>query len=160
MHRHVETGVQQRPACIIPIERNQRVPITPPQPVGEIRRFSFGEMNALASRVAEALRASGIDQGDRVGFFMPMLPELVAALMAVLKVGASAVPIFSAFGPAALATRLNDARATLLFTADGCYRRGRDIHGFRAEARTGLFHSTCSREILGPPECPAASNTT
>jgi acetyl-CoA synthetase len=94
---------------------------------GSSRTLSYAELNELSSRTAGALRESGIGRGDRVGFYMPMVPELVAALMAVLKVGASAVPVFSAFGPAALSARLDDAGARILFTADGCFRRGRAV---------------------------------
>jgi acetyl-CoA synthetase len=94
---------------------------------GSTRELSYGELDELASSTAAALVAAGVGRGDRVGFYMPMLPELVAAFMAVLKVGASAVPVFSAFGPSALSTRLADAGVKLLFTADGCYRRGQAV---------------------------------
>ena len=58
---------------------------------------------------------------------MPMTPETVITLLAVFKVGAIAVPIFSGFGPAALAARLNDAEVKVLFTADGSIRRGKQV---------------------------------
>jgi acetyl-CoA synthetase len=94
---------------------------------GEFRRLTYLELEHEIRRVAGALRAEGIGIGDPVGFYMPMVPELVIAFFAVLKIGAQALPVFSAFGPEALAVRLRDARVKLLFTADGCFRRGQAV---------------------------------
>jgi acetyl-CoA synthetase len=94
---------------------------------GEVREITYGLLAEEVSRVAAALRAIGVGRGDAVGFFMPMVPELVAAFFATLKIGAIAVPVFSAFGPEALSIRLQDSRAKVLFTADGSYRRGQRV---------------------------------
>src|SRR5206468_13039201 len=82
---------------------------------------------AQVCRVAAALRARGIGRGDSVGIYMPMLPETVVALFAVWKIGALAVPIFSGFGQEALAVRLRDAGARLLFAADASVLRGNEL---------------------------------
>ncbi len=92
---------------------------------GETRQMTYGELYSEVCRAATALRASGVGCGDSVGIYMPMLPETVVALLAVWKVGAIAVPIFSGFGPEALAVRLYDAGSKLLFTADTSIRRGK-----------------------------------
>src|SRR5207302_499606 len=63
-------------------------------------------------------------EGDAVGIYMPMLPETVAALIAVMKLGAVYLPLFSGYAAGAIATRLADAEAKALITADGFYRRG------------------------------------
>ncbi len=76
-------------------------------------------------RIASALTRAGVRKGDAVGIYLPMVPEIVAVFFACLKIGAVAVPVFSAFGAPALAVRLNDARAKILFTADGVSRRGK-----------------------------------
>jgi acetyl-CoA synthetase len=94
---------------------------------GETRRLTYRDLAGEVSRVAAALRSVGVGRGDAVGFFMPMLPELIIAFFAALKIGAIAVPIFSAFGPDALSFRLTDAKVKLLFTADGSFRRGQKI---------------------------------
>ena len=94
---------------------------------GEVRRLSFGELAAETSRLANALRDLGIGKGDRVGIFMPMLPETAVATLACGKLGAIFIPIFSGYGAEAAASRLRDGDARLLITADGFYRRGRVV---------------------------------
>ena len=94
---------------------------------GETRRFSYAELLAETDRCAAALRAVGVAKGDRVGVFLPMLPETAVALLALAKLGAVVLPMFSGFGPEALASRLRDAEATLLICADGALRRGQAI---------------------------------
>lgn len=90
----------------------------------DVRTLTYSEMSAEVNRVANGLRAMGVGTGDAVGVFMPMVPEAVVALYAIAKIGAIYLPIFSGFGPPAVAARLNDASARVLFTADGFYRRG------------------------------------
>ncbi|MDA1195707.1 MAG: AMP-binding protein [Planctomycetota bacterium] len=86
---------------------------------------TYSELKDEVGRVAGLLRALGVVPGDRIGIYMPMVPEVVVALFACFQVGAVAIPVFSAFGAEALAVRLNDARAVILFTADGGFRRGK-----------------------------------
>lgn len=92
---------------------------------GAIRRFTFDELLAAVCRLAGALRRLGINRGDTVGIFMPLLPETAIALLAIGRIGAIAVPAFSGYGAPALATRLADAQAKVLLTADGVSRRGK-----------------------------------
>ena len=92
---------------------------------GEVRRLTFAELGELTDRCANALRTLGIGKGDRVGIFLPMVPETVAATLACGKVGAIFIPLFSGFGEDAVASRLRDSGATLLITADGFWRRGK-----------------------------------
>lgn len=94
---------------------------------GEVRRLTYGELGALVNRLAAGLRRFGVRKGDRVGIFMPMTPETVAATLAVNKLGAVYVPIFSGYGADAVACRLQDSGARFLFTADGFLRRGKPI---------------------------------
>ncbi|MBI3128309.1 MAG: AMP-binding protein [Candidatus Tectomicrobia bacterium] len=94
---------------------------------GEVRRFTYAELAAEVARLAGAMRAMGMRPGDAAGIFMPMLPETVFAFFACLKIGAAAVPIFSGFGPEAVAERLAHAEARLVFTADGGMRRGKEV---------------------------------
>ncbi len=89
--------------------------------------LTYGQLRAEVQRAANGLRALGVGPGDRVGIFMPMTPEIVVALLACAHVGAIALPLFSGYGPAAIASRLNDAEAVALFTADGCQRRGKSV---------------------------------
>ena len=94
---------------------------------GAVRSVSYAELRAMADRLAHGLRSIGVGRGDRVGIYMPMAPETVAATLACAKLGAIYLPIFSGFGADAVAARLQDAAAVALITADGTYRRGRTV---------------------------------
>ncbi len=91
---------------------------------GDTRTLTFHDLHRQANQVANALEAAGIETGDTVGLYMPMVPEVAAILYGCLKAGAIAVPIFSGFGVDAAATRIDDAECSVLFTGDGFYRRG------------------------------------
>ncbi|MGH2454452.1 MAG: acetate--CoA ligase [bacterium] len=94
---------------------------------GTVRRFTYREMLEETNRLANALRRLGIGKGDRVGIFMPMTAECAIATLAVNRIGAVYVPIFSGFAAGAVATRLQDSEAAALITADGFSRRGRAV---------------------------------
>jgi acetyl-CoA synthetase len=94
---------------------------------GDTRQLTYRELFDAVNRVAAALRAAGIGKGDAVGLFMPMVPEIVIALLAVAKIGAVILPLFSGFGPAAIASRLADADAKAVFADDGQFRRGKAL---------------------------------
>ena len=88
------------------------------------RAFTYGEFDAEVCRLAGALQELGISRGDRVGLFMPNLPETFIAFFAVLKIGAIVMPLFSGFGPQPIIARLNDGEAKAVLTVDGTWRRG------------------------------------
>ena len=94
---------------------------------GEVREVTYHELHRQANQVANALEARGIETGDTVGLYMPMVPEVVSILYGCFKAGAIAVPIFSGFGVDATATRIADSECSVLFTGDGFYRRGDEI---------------------------------
>ena len=94
---------------------------------GTVVTLSYAELHAEVGRCASALRAHGVGRGDAVGLFMPMTPELVVAFLAVIKVGGVILPLFSGYGPDAVASRLEDGGAVALFTADGFFRRGKPV---------------------------------
>jgi acetyl-CoA synthetase len=94
---------------------------------GKVREWSQEQLIREVSGVAHALREAGVGKGDAVGIFMPMLPETVAALLGVMAVGAIFLPLFSGYGAAAVATRLQDAEAKALLTAASASRRGKAI---------------------------------
>ncbi len=91
----------------------------------ETRVFSYGDLYREVNRCANALRSLGLGKGDAVGLYMPMIPELAIAFLAVIKIGGVILPLFSGYGPTAVATRLADADAKALITADGMLRRGK-----------------------------------
>lgn len=107
---------------------------------GAVRSWTYRELRAHADGLAHLLRERGVGVGDRVGVFMPMLPETVAALMGILKVGAIFLPLFSGYGADAVRTRLADADASALVIADGFHRRGKEVNlrEVAAEAVAGV----------------------
>ncbi|MCB0055222.1 MAG: AMP-binding protein, partial [Caldilinea sp.] len=91
---------------------------------GAIRTFTYGELYAEVNRCANALRGLGLGKGDAVGLYMPMIPELAIAFLAIIKIGGVILPLFSGYGPGAVVARLADAEAKAIVTADGLLRRG------------------------------------
>ncbi|MGH2687055.1 MAG: AMP-binding protein, partial [Actinomycetota bacterium] len=94
---------------------------------GEVRAVSYRELREMADRLANGLRSLGIGERDAVGIFMPMAPEIVASVLACAKIGAIYLPIFSGYAADAVATRLQDAEAKAVITADGFLRRGQPV---------------------------------
>jgi acetyl-CoA synthetase len=91
------------------------------------RILTYGKLTAEVNRCANALRSLGLGKGDGIGLFMPMTPEIVVALLAIAKIGGIILPLFSGYGVGAIVSRLTDADAKALFTADGFFRRGKVI---------------------------------
>ena len=94
---------------------------------GESRSVTFGELRREANQVANGLRALGLKPGDRVALCMPMVPEILSILYGCFKAGLIVVPIFAGFGAGAIATRLEDSGARVLFTAERLERRGKSL---------------------------------
>jgi len=94
---------------------------------GSVRIVTYRELFIEVNRVASALRAAGLGKGDAIGLYMPMVPEIAIALLAIAKIGGVILPLFSGYGPGAITTRLLDAEAKAIFTADGQFRRGKPL---------------------------------
>src|SRR4030095_6185931 len=92
---------------------------------GTTRTLTYKTLRVQTNEMVAALRSLGLGKGDAIGVFMPMVPEIVIAMLAIIKIGGIFLPLFSGFGAAAIVSRLNDAEAKALFTADGTYRRGK-----------------------------------
>lgn len=114
---------------------------------GATRSLTYGELAGEVNRLSNTLRALGIGKGDRVGIFLPMLAETAIATLACSRIGAIFVPMFSGYGPDAVATRINDASARLLITADGFYRRGAVV-SMKATADAALEQTTTVERVL------------
>lgn len=114
---------------------------------GAVRRLSYADLALATQRFAGGLRSLGIGKGDTVGLFMPMCPEAVVAFMAICKIGAILVPIFSGFAPPAIATRLNDAQAKVLICADGFLRRGSRV-AMKATADAAVDQCPSVRHVV------------
>jgi len=91
---------------------------------GEVRRYTYRELHAEVAAFAAALKELGVGKGDRVGIYMPMIPEAAVAMLACARVGAPHSVVFGGFSARSLRDRMIDAEARVLITADGGYRRG------------------------------------
>lgn len=91
---------------------------------GATRILTYRDLWVEVNRCANALRAAGLGKGDAIGLYLPMVPEIAVALLAIAKIGGIILPLFSGYGAGAVATRLADAGAKALFTCDGAFRRG------------------------------------
>src|SRR3954447_20619553 len=91
---------------------------------GDARSISYAELLADVSRTANALKALGVERGDRVAIYMGMVPELPIAMLACARIGAAHSVVFGGFTADSLRDRINDAEARVLVTGDGAWRRG------------------------------------
>ena len=91
---------------------------------GDTRAVTYAELQAEVCRAANALTDLGVRKGDRVAIYLPMIPEAVVAMLACARIGAPHSVVFGGFSATALQSRIDDASATLVITADGGYRRG------------------------------------
>ncbi len=94
---------------------------------GSREALTFAELSDAVIRLAEGLAALGVEPGDRVGIYLPMSPQAAIAAHACAHIGAVQVPIFSGFAAPSVASRLADAEAKVVVTADGSRRRGREL---------------------------------
>ena len=91
---------------------------------GDTRTISYAELKDEVCRAANALTELGVQAGDRVAIYLPMIPEAVISMLACARLGAVHMVVFGGFSPDALASRITDADAKVVITADGGYRRG------------------------------------
>jgi acetyl-CoA synthetase len=94
---------------------------------GATRAVTFRELHAEARRVSAGLCALGLETGDRVALCLPMVPEILSILYGCFQAGLTVVPIFAGFGSGAIATRLHDSGARVLFTTEFLERRGKPL---------------------------------
>ena len=94
---------------------------------GDSRVLTYQDLHREVCKFANVLKKLGITTGDRVTLYMPMIPELAIAMLACARIGATHSIIFGGFSADAVADRNNDAQAKLIVTADGGWRRGKDI---------------------------------
>lgn len=111
--RHVEAGHGEQVALLAEYED------------GGDARYTYAQLQDEVSRMANVLGAMGVRTGDRVAIYLPMVPEAVIAMLACARIGAPHSVVFGGFSSDALRSRIEDAEATAVITADGQYRRGK-----------------------------------
>jgi acetyl-CoA synthetase len=94
---------------------------------GEQRTLTYAQLHRDVCRFANVLKGAGVETGDRVALYLPLVPELAIAMLACARIGATHNVIFGGFSADALKDRINDSGCKLVVTADGGYRRGSEI---------------------------------
>ena len=108
--------------------KNKPAIIWQPELINEkSRTLTYDELFKEVNRIANALKRLGVKKGDRVGIYLPMIPEVIISMLACARIGAIHSVVFSAFSSSALKIRLQDTEAKVLITADGYFRRGKVV---------------------------------
>jgi acetyl-CoA synthetase len=115
LDRHVDSG------------RADKVAILWEGEPGETRAITFAELHRLVQRFANVLKARGLKAGDRSIIYMPMVPEAAVAMLACARIGVTHSVVFGGFSAEALKTRIQDLGAQIVITADGGWRRGKEV---------------------------------
>ena len=91
---------------------------------GDWKVYTYGDLHREVCQFANGLKSLGVQKGDRVTIYLPMIPELPIAMLACARIGAPHNVVFGGFSPDSLRDRINDSQCKVLITADGGYRRG------------------------------------
>ena len=109
---------------------------------GDSKAYTYSQLLAETKKAANALIGLGIQSGDRVAIYMPMIPETVIAILAVARIGAVHSVVFGGFSSDSLRSRIDDAEAKLVITADGGYRKGK-AHPLKDAVDQALADGNC-----------------
>ena len=94
---------------------------------GETRTLTYGELYEEVKKFANVLKSLGVNKGDRVTIYLPMVPELPISMLACSRIGATHTVVFSGFSSSSLRERISDSQSKIIITSDGGYRRGKII---------------------------------
>ena len=114
---------------------------------GDTRVLTYGDLHREVCKFAGVLKKLGVNTGDRVTLYMPMIPELAIAMLACARIGATHSIIFGGFSADAVADRNNDAKAKLIVTADGGWRRGKEVE-LKAAVDESLAKSETVKQVV------------
>ncbi len=114
---------------------------------GEERVLTYGDLHREVQKFANVLKSLGVRSGDRVCIYMPMVPEVVIAMLACARIGAPHSVVFGGFSAESLTDRINDAQAKVLVTADGGWRRG-NIVPLKRNADDALRHTPSIEKVV------------
>jgi acetyl-CoA synthetase len=114
---------------------------------GETRTLTYQQLLVEVCRFANALKGLGVQKGDRVGIYMPMIPEAAVAMLACARIGATHSVVFGGFSAEALSDRMNDAQANVVITADGGYRRG-NVVPLKTNVDKAMAQATTVRHVV------------
>ena len=109
---------------------------------GDTKSYTYSELLAETKKAANVLLDLGVKAGDRVALYMPMIPEAVISMLAVARIGAIHSVVFGGFSSESLRSRINDAQAKLVITADGGFRKGK-AHPLKESVDQALQDNNC-----------------
>ncbi|HVS72211.1 MAG TPA: acetate--CoA ligase [Phycisphaerae bacterium] len=135
LDRHLQTHRKNKAAIIFEGEPGDRQVIT------------YAQLHREVCKFANVLKSQGVQSGDRVAIYMPMIPEAAIVMLACMRIGAGHTIVFGGFSAEALADRINDAQASLVITADGGWRRGKIID-LKKNVDTALAKTTSVRRCI------------
>ena len=137
LDRHIEAGHGDRIALIWEPEPVEEEPI----------KLTYKQLHELVSKFANVLKGFGVEKGDAVGIYLPMIPEAVVAMQACARIGAPHSVVFSAFSADSLRDRMVDCGAKVVVTADGYFRRGKTIN-LKRNADAGIANTAVEKLIV------------
>ncbi|MEO7397696.1 MAG: acetate--CoA ligase [Ilumatobacteraceae bacterium] len=135
LDRHVDAG------------RGDKVAIHFEGEPGDTRTVTYAELLDETQRLANALTSLGVERGDRVNIYLPMIPEAAVAMLACARIGAAHSVVFGGFSAQSLSDRINDATAKVLITADGGWRRG-EIFALKRTADEALESTPSITDVV------------
>mgnify|MGYP005839558807 CR=1 FL=1 len=135
LDRHIAAGRGDKPAIIFEGEP------------GDVRTLTYKQLHAEVCRFANGLKSIGVGSGDKVTIYLPMVAEAAIAMLACARIGAAHSVVFGGFSAEALADRNNDAGAKVLITADGGWRRGKEVP-LKANADEALKKSKTIQKVV------------
>jgi acetyl-CoA synthetase len=128
--------------------KNKAAIIWEPEPTNEQSRvLTYQDLYREVNKFANVLKSLGVQKGDRVGIYLPMIPEVQIAMLACSRIGAVHSVVFSAFSGQSLKDRMEDAEAKVLVTADGYYRRGKVVD-LKSQADIGIEGTTIKHIVV------------
>ncbi len=119
----------------------------PENPDEQTKKYTYEELLSEVNKFANALKNLGVKKGDTVGIYLPIIPEIVIAMLACTRIGAVHLVVFSAFSPEALKIRLQTIKTKYLITADGYFRRGKIIN-LKQNADLGIEGTDVEKVIV------------
>ncbi|MBT4758316.1 MAG: acetate--CoA ligase [Opitutae bacterium] len=127
---------------------------------GDIRAISYAQLHEEVCRLANAMKAKGVQKGDRIGIYLPMIPELAVSVLACARIGAVHSVIFAGFSADAIRDRVLDSETRMVITADGGYRRGKILE-LKKIVDEGIEDCQCIKDVIvvqrgdaHPIDCP------
>ena len=135
LDRHVDAG------------RGSKVAIHWEGEPGDTRTITYADLLDEVKKFANVLTSLGVQKGDRINIYLPMIPEAAVAMLACARIGAAHSVVFGGFSSQALADRINDAEAKVLVTADGGYRRG-EVFPLKTAADEALANTPSIEHVV------------